>query len=122
MPTVLIADDDRKIIDMLRRTLAYEGYHVVTAADGYEALATAREHRPDLVILDWMLPGLDGLEVCRVIRQETAIPILMLTARDQEVDKVVGLEFGADDYITKPFSHKELITRVDRMLRPPSHG
>ena len=95
MATVLIADDDRKIIDMLRRTLAYEGYHVVTAADGHEALTQAQVHRPDVVVLDWMMPGLSGLEVARRLREADAMPILMLTARDAVEDRVEGLDTGA---------------------------
>ncbi len=115
--TILVVEDDA----VLRETLAYnlrrEGHEVLLAADGHRGLALAREHYPDLVILDWMLPGLDGLEVCRILRQETATPILMLTARDGETDKVLGLEMGADDYLTKPFSMRELLARVKAQLR-----
>jgi two-component system response regulator MprA len=117
MATVLIADDDRKIIDMLRRTLAYEGYHVVTAADGLEALAQAQAQRPDVVILDWLMPGLDGIEVARRIRQADPTPILMLTARDTIEDLVQGLDNGADDYLVKPFAPAELLARVRALLR-----
>jgi two-component system response regulator MprA len=117
MATVLIADDDRKIIDMLRRTLAYEGYHVVTAADGLEALAQAQAQRPDVVILDWLMPGLDGIEVARRIRQADPTPILMLTARDTIEDRVQGLDNGADDYLVKPFAPAELLARVRALLR-----
>jgi two-component system, OmpR family, response regulator MprA len=117
MATVLIADDDRKIIDMLRRTLAYEGYHVVTAADGLEALAQAQSQRPDVVILDWLMPGLDGIEVARRIRQADPTPILMLTARDAIEDRVQGLDSGADDYLVKPFAPAELLARVRALLR-----
>src|SRR5918998_6053359 len=92
MATVLVADDDRKITDMLRRTLAYEGYEVLTAADGAEALGKARDHHPDLVVLDWMMPGLDGIEVARRIRAADRTPILMLTARDAVEDRVEGLD------------------------------
>ena len=117
MPTVLVADDDRKITDMLRRTLAYEGYQVVTAADGHETLAQARAHRPDLVVLDWMMPGLDGLEVARRLRAADDMPILMLTARDAVEDRVEGLDSGADDYLVKPFAPAELLARVRALLR-----
>src|ERR671933_153571 len=117
MATVLIADDDRKIIDMLRRTLAYEGYHVVTAADGREALAQAQAHRPDIVVLDWLMPGLDGLTVAKRIREADSIPILMLTARDAVEDRVAGLDSGADDYLVKPFAPAELLARVRALLR-----
>jgi two-component system response regulator MprA len=117
MATVLIADDDRKIIDMLRRTLAYEGYHVVTAADGLEALAQAQTQRPDIVILDWLMPGLDGIEVARRIREADSIPILMLTARDAIEDRVQGLDSGADDYLVKPFAPAELLARIRALLR-----
>ena len=123
MSTVLIADDDRKIIDMLRRTLAYEGYQVVTAADGHEALAKAQAHRPDVVILDWLMPGLDGIEVARRLRTADGIPILMLTARDAVEDRVEGLDSGADDYLVKPFAPAELLARVRALLRraEPTH-
>ncbi|PLS81578.1 MAG: DNA-binding response regulator [Chloroflexi bacterium] len=117
MATVLIADDDRKIIDMLRRTLAYEGYHVVTAADGHEALTQAHAHRPDVVVLDWMMPGLNGLEVARRLREADAMPILMLTARDAVEDRVEGLDSGADDYLVKPFAPAELLARLRALLR-----
>ena len=124
MSTVLIADDDRKIIDMLRRTLAYEGYQVVTAADGHEALAKAQAHRPDVVILDWLMPGLDGIEVARRLRTADGTPILMLTARDAVEDRVEGLDSGADDYLVKPFAPAELLARVRALLRraEPTHS
>ncbi len=99
-----MVDDDRKLIDMLRRTLTYEGYQVVTAADGYEALHKVETERPDLIILDWRMPGLDGIEVARRVRERDGTPILMLTARDSVEDRVEGLEAGADDYLVKPFS------------------
>jgi two-component system response regulator MprA len=117
MATVLVVDDDRKIIDMLRRTLAYEGYHVVTAADGQEALAKAKAQRPDLVVLDWLMPGLDGLEVARRIREADDSRILMLTARDAVEDRVTGLDSGADDYLVKPFTPAELLARIRALLR-----
>ncbi len=122
MATVLIADDDRKIIDMLRRTLAYEGYHVVTAADGHEALAKALAHRPDVVVLDWLMPGVDGLEVARRLREADGTPILMLTARDAVEDRVEGLDSGADDYLVKPFAPAELLARLRALLRRSDTG
>ena len=117
MATVLIVDDDRKIIDMLRRTLAYEGYHVVTASDGNEALAQADLQRPDVIVLDWMMPGLDGIEVARRLREADGTPILMLTARDTIEDRVEGLDGGADDYLVKPFAPEELLARLRALLR-----
>lgn len=122
MPTILIADDDRKIIDMLRRTLAYEGYHVVTAADGFQTLALAQTQRPDVVVLDWMMPGLDGIEVARRLRQVDSTPILMLTARDALEDRVEGLDNGADDYLVKPFETPELLARLRALLRRTESG
>jgi len=119
VPTVLIADDDRKITDMLRRTLAYEGYQVVTAATGEEALRKALQSRPDVVVLDWMMPGLDGLEVARRLREADPVPVLMLTARDAVEDRVEGLDSGADDYLVKPFAPAELLARVRALLRRP---
>jgi DNA-binding response OmpR family regulator len=114
---ILVVEDDL----VLRETLAYnldkEGYEVCTAEDGTRAVALAEEEAPDLVLLDIMLPGIDGFEVCRILRQESNAPIIMLTARDDEVDKVVGLEVGADDYLTKPFSMRELLARIKAQLR-----
>ena len=115
--TVLLVDDEATLVATLRYNLEREGYRVVTAADGDKALTVARQERPDLVLLDLMLPVIDGLEVCRILRRETSVPILMLTARAGEVDKVVGLELGADDYVTKPFSTRELLARVRALLR-----
>ena len=117
MTTVLIADDDRKIIDMLRRTLAYEGYHVITAADGREALAQAQAHRPDVVVLDWLMPGLDGVAVAQCIREADATPILMLTAKGAIEDRVQGMDSGADNYLVKPFAPAELLARLRALLR-----
>ncbi|HYN87808.1 MAG TPA: response regulator transcription factor [Ardenticatenaceae bacterium] len=117
MLTVLIVDDDRRITDMLRRTFAYEGYRVVTAADGYEALAKAEAERPDVVVLDWLMPGLDGIEVAQRLRAARATPVLMLTARDAVEDRVLGLDSGADDYLVKPFAPAELLARVRALLR-----
>jgi DNA-binding response OmpR family regulator len=115
--TVLVVDDEPTLVATLRYNLEREGYKVVAAIDGEEALALARSERPDLMILDLMLPSVDGFEVCRILRREMSLPILMLTARTAEVDKVVGLEIGADDYVTKPFSTRELLARVRALLR-----
>ena len=117
MATILIIDDDPKLIDMLRRTLAYEGYRVLTAVDGHEALAKAQVERPDLIVLDWLMPGLDGIEVTRRLRAADATPILMLTARDAVEDRVEGLDAGADDYLVKPFAPAELLARIRALLR-----
>ena len=114
---ILIVEDDHNLLDTIKYNLRKEGYEVITAADGAKALTTARTEKPDLIILDVMLPEVSGLEVCRILRKETTTPILMLTARVEETDKVVGLETGADDYMTKPFSLRELIARVRAMLR-----
>jgi DNA-binding response OmpR family regulator len=117
MEKILIVEDEPALLETLSYNLTRQGYEVVQASDGLVALKLAREHQPDLVVLDVMLPGLDGFEVCRILRKETSIPILMLTARADEVDKVVGLEMGADDYLTKPFSMRELVARVKAHLR-----
>jgi len=114
---ILIIEDERSLIETLEYNLTRQGYEVVAAVDGVEALWTARQEQPDLILLDVMLPRMDGVEVCRILRQETKAPILMLTARNDEIDKVVGLEVGADDYITKPFSMRELLARVKAHLR-----
>ncbi|MBN1135227.1 MAG: response regulator transcription factor [Anaerolineae bacterium] len=114
---ILVVEDDLTLLETLEYNLSGEGYEVITAADGLTALEVAREEQPDLVVLDLMLPRLDGFEVCRILRHETSVPILMLTARTDEVDRVVGLEVGADDYLTKPFSMRELLARVKALLR-----
>ena len=114
---ILVVDDEPTLVATLRYNLERDGYQVTTASDGESALSAARAGRPDLIVLDLMLPGLDGLEVCRILRREMAAPILMLTARAEEVDKIVGLELGADDYVTKPFSMRELLARVRALLR-----
>ncbi len=114
---ILVVEDDRTLRETLTYNLEREGYTVKTADNGHTALELARTWQPDLVILDIMLPGMDGLEVCRRIRQEHATPILMLTARADEIDKIVGLEMGADDYMTKPFSMRELLARVKAQVR-----
>jgi two-component system OmpR family response regulator len=116
-PTVLVVDDEKTIRDVLEYNLRRESYRVLTAADGEEAIRLAQSEHPDLVILDIMLPGVSGLDVLRAIRREMTVPILMLSARETETDKVVGLELGADDYMTKPFSLRELLARVRAMLR-----
>ncbi len=114
---VLIVEDDNTLLEVLKYNIVKNGYAAVTATDGIQALEVARREHPGLIILDIMLPGLDGLEVCRILRHEMSIPILMLTARATEIDKVVGLEIGADDYMTKPFSMAELMARVKALLR-----
>ena len=120
MTTVLIADDDPKIVDMLRRTLTYEGYKVVTAADGYETLVQAQSARPDVIVLDWLMPGLQGVEVARRLHAGGAghgPAILMLTAKDAIEDRVAGLDSGADDYLVKPFAPAEFLARIRALLR-----
>jgi len=118
MPTVLIVDDDLKLLKMLQRTLVYEGLDVLTAANGQEALASVHAHQPDLIILDWMMPQMDGLATIRQLRAEgNHILVLMLTARDAIENRVDGLESGADDYLVKPFAPPELVARVHAMLR-----
>lgn len=120
MTRVLVVEDEESFSDALSFMLRREGYEVLVASDGNEALATFDKHGADLVLLDLMLPGLAGTEVCRQIRTHSTVPIIMLTAKDGEVDKVVGLELGADDYVTKPFSSRELLARVRAVLR--RHG
>ncbi len=119
---VLVVEDDADIADVLRRSLRNEGYEVRTSADGNEALDVAAGFVPDLVVLDLGLPGLDGLEVCRRLRSDGDVPILMLTARAETTDRVTGLDSGADDYLVKPFERKELLARIRALLRrrPPA--
>jgi len=117
MPTVLIIDDDEKLVKLLREYLEPHGFTTKFELDGNAGLAAARDDRPDLVVLDVMLPGLDGFEVCRRIRGESQTPILMLTARGEETDRIVGLELGADDYLPKPFNPRELLARIKAILR-----
>src|SRR5438067_1008653 len=117
VPTVLVVDDEPRIVQLVRDYLEHSGFAVLTAADGPAALRAARTGRPDLVVLDLGLPGLDGLDVARALRRDGEVPIIMLTARTEESDKLVGLELGADDYLTKPFSPKELVARVRAVLR-----
>ncbi len=116
-PLILVVDDEPKVVRLARDYLEKNGFHVVTASDGQSALTTARRERPDLVILDLMLPQIDGREVCRILRRESDVPIIMLTALSEEIDQVTGLEIGADDYITKPFSVRALVARVRALLR-----
>ena len=114
---ILVVDDEQKITDIVRAYLEREGFRVVTAYDGEEALAVFRQEKPDLIVLDLMLPKLSGHDVCRAIHKESDVPIIMLTARDELTDKIVGLELGADDYLTKPFEGRELVARVKAILR-----
>ena len=114
---ILVVEDDNTLRETLEYNLTRQGYQVSTTTDGPTALEVARRERPDLIVLDVMLPGIDGFEVCRILRREMSVSILMLTARADEVDKVVGLEMGADDYLTKPFSMRELLARVKAQLR-----
>ena len=122
MKTILVADDEPTLVATLKYNLERESYAVITAADGESALEAARASRPDLIVLDLMMPGLNGIEVCRIIRREMRAPILILTARGDETDKVAGLEIGADDYVTKPFSMRELVARVRALLRRSEHA
>lgn len=117
MPKIMVVEDEPAIVDALEYGLAAEGFDVVAATDGARSLELFDRERPDLVLLDVMLPGMSGTEVCKQLRATTAVPIIMLTAKDSEIDKVVGLELGADDYMTKPFSMRELAARVRAVLR-----
>lgn len=117
MKTILVVDDERNIVELVRLYLEKEGFNVVAASDGEQALAQYERHAPDLVVLDLMLPKLDGFEVCRELRRRGDTPILMLTARSEDVDAIVGLELGADDYVTKPFNPRALVARVKAILR-----
>jgi two-component system response regulator VicR len=119
---ILVVDDEKPIADILKFNLEKEGFEIVMAHDGDEAIEKANEEQPDMVLLDIMLPGKDGLEVCREIRKSSEMPIIMLTAKDSEIDKVLGLELGADDYVTKPFSTRELLARVKANLRRHQQG
>jgi DNA-binding response OmpR family regulator len=115
--TILVVDDEARIVKLVRDYLERAGFDVLTARDGETALTLARVEQPDLIVLDLMLPGVDGLDICRRLRQKSSVPIIMLTARVEEVDRIVGLELGADDYVTKPFSPGELVARVRATLR-----
>jgi DNA-binding response OmpR family regulator len=114
---VLIIEDEKDIVRLLKYNLEKEGYEVVSASDGEAGIALARQSKPNLIILDLMLPKIDGIQVCRTLRQESQVPIIMLTAKKEEVDRVLGLEMGADDYVTKPFSIRELMARIKTILR-----
>ena len=123
MANVLIVDDDPKLLNMLRRTLMYEGFHVSTAGDGNAAMAEAQSHRPDVIVLDWLMPGLDGIGVIKRLRAaDDKTLVLMLTARDAVENRVEGLESGADDYLVKPFAPAELLARIHALLRRPPGG
>ena len=115
--TILVVDDDKKIVDLVSLYLKRDGYSVLAAYDGQEALDTARRKQPDLIVLDLLLPELDGTDVCRLLRAESHVPIIMLTARSTDDDKLLGLDIGADDYLTKPFNPRELVARIRAVLR-----
>jgi DNA-binding response OmpR family regulator len=115
--TVLVVDDETRIVELARDYLEHAGFAVITATDGPSALTAVRVRKPDLLVLDLGLPGMDGLDVARTIRRDSTLPIIMLTARDDELDRVLGLEIGADDYVTKPFSPRELVARVRAIMR-----
>lgn len=114
---ILVVDDEEKILELLKNYLDSEGFETILAADGAQALEALQKEKPNLIVLDWMLPGMSGLEICRQVRQTSKVPIIMLTARADEVDKLLGLELGADDYMTKPFSVRELAARIRVVLR-----
>jgi two-component system alkaline phosphatase synthesis response regulator PhoP len=116
-PKILVVDDERKIVELVRLYLEKDGYRVLVATDGLDGLELARQKRPDLILLDLMLPGMDGLDVCRILQAESDVPIIMLTARTTDEDKLIGLELGADDYVTKPFNPREVVARVRAVLR-----
>lgn len=115
--TILLVDDEGKVLDFMEPFLRREGFHTLRAQNGTDALRLAREHRPALAVLDWMLPGMSGIDVCRELRRTSRIGIIMVTARSEETDKVIGLEVGADDYLTKPFTLRELAARIRAVLR-----
>lgn len=119
---ILVVDDEPKIVKLARDYLENAGYHVLSAADGVTALAIARQEKPAMIVLDLNMPGMDGLDVCRQLRRESDVPIIMLTARVEETDRLIGLELGADDYITKPFSPRELVARIRAVLRRVKGG
>ena len=119
---ILLVDDEPKVCELIKAYLIKDGYDVIVASDGKAAIEQAQRHKSDLILLDLNLPELDGLEVCRTIRKQSNVPIIMLTARDEETDKIVGLELGADDYVTKPFSPRELAARVGAVLRRYREG
>ncbi|MFH1454118.1 MAG: response regulator transcription factor [Armatimonadota bacterium] len=117
---ILVVDDEKNIVELVKFNLEKEGYEVLCAYSGDEAIELARRERPDLIVLDIMMPGKSGLDVCRILRSESKIPIIMATAKGEEVDKILGLELGADDYVTKPFSPRELVSRIKAILRRTS--
>ena len=117
MSKILVVEDDRNLLETIKYNLIKEGYETSVAADGAEALEIARNEKPDLIILDIMLPVIDGFEVCRILRKEMTVPIIILTARTDETDRIIGLDTGADDYVTKPFSLRELLARIRALLR-----
>ena len=119
---ILLVDDETSILDVVRYNLERANFRVITARDGIEAIHYARTEKPDLIILDLMLPGMDGFEVCRQVRSQSEVPIIMLTAKDEEIDRVVGLELGADDYVQKPFSIQQLVLRIEAVLRRTQSG
>ncbi len=121
MKTVLVVDDETRIVELARDYLEHAGFGVITATDGPSALTAVRLRKPDVLVLDLGLPGMDGLDVARAIRRDSMLPIIMLTARDDELDRVLGLEIGADDYVTKPFSPRELVARIRAILRRVDH-
>jgi DNA-binding response OmpR family regulator len=114
---IILVDDEPEILNLVRDYLSREGYNVLTADNGREGIELIEREKPDLVLLDWMLPGMSGLEICKRLRETSTIPIIMLTAKSEEIDRVLGLEFGADDYIVKPFSLRELVARIKTVLR-----
>src|SRR5688572_13045152 len=116
-PRILVIEDEKDIVRLLKYNLEKEGYSVLAAGDGQAGLDLARKEKPDLILLDLMLPKMDGIQVCKAIRQESKVPIIMLTAKKEEIDRILGLELGADDYVTKPFSVRELMVRVKAVLR-----
>ncbi len=118
---ILVVDDEQPLVELLTANLQREGYEVISAGDGVTALELAESQKPDLILLDWMLPKLDGFEVCKRLRPKTSAPIIMVTAKGEEIDKILGLEMGADDYITKPFSPREVLARVKAQLRRGSY-
>ncbi|MBI5965954.1 MAG: response regulator transcription factor [Chloroflexi bacterium] len=118
---ILVVDDESSVTDLIAYNLRKALYDVLTAADGREALRLAREYNPDLILLDLMIPEVDGLDVCRELRKTSAVPVIMITARGEEIDRVLGLEIGADDYVTKPFSVRELMARIKAVLRRAPH-
>ncbi|MBO4494442.1 MAG: response regulator transcription factor [Clostridiales bacterium] len=114
---ILVVDDEESLVELLRTNLERDGYEVISASDGMAAIELAERQKPDLILLDWMMPKMDGFEVCKRLRPKTTAPIIMVTAKGEEIDKVLGLEMGADDYITKPFSPREVLARVRAQLR-----